>query len=486
MSDYLQIARAYLGRTTAWVWCFLFLCLVMVSVDVQELAGKPGAGFGGILSRKSYLAMFAYFNACLLGVLLRDNIAHPWATLLPNYRRKHLLVTAFIALLFLAIPMLAMEFVGASDVAPTSVAVIFLTCLAAGLWTLHHPALGFLAFPFLIFVTARSSPSSALGAFLAGTTPVASATLAILSLLALWLLAQRLLVFNEEMLEYATARLWGDLLRGRGQTVREQAKAFADHLATLPQEQRAALKNADPLKSRFSNLKQVDNLSGYTERGLWQRLQLWRLGGSPTSPSISVAWLMLFTLVLIPLMVFIPPLAGLANPARNVVVIMSVGVMTNPVNLWLPWFMRLQRLGYESLRPRTRREFVRELGLALLWDTTVCWLGGVLCLGIAAAIWAPELLQIQTLLLFVVCTGAGQLCSYGAMALWFLRRGSGMAASIAYAFCAFMAMEMWIQSVAMNGGISIAVNLAIAAVLAVAGVATIALAYRRWCQADVD
>src|SRR5205814_1957793 len=97
---------------------------------------------------KSYPAMFAYFNACVLGALLRDNFAHPWASVLPRYRKKHLLVITLIAVFFLGIPMFSMEFVGTSNIAPTSVAAIFLTCLAAGLWTLHHPLLGVFAFPF--------------------------------------------------------------------------------------------------------------------------------------------------------------------------------------------------------------------------------------------------------------------------------------------------------------------------------------------------
>src|SRR5947209_5756969 len=129
MGDYLRMARAYLCGTAAAVWCFMFLCLLMVSAGVEELARNQGGILGGVLSRKSYMAMFAFFNACLLGVLLRDNIAHPWASVLPRYRQKHLLVAMLIALFFLAIPMFAMEFVGTSDIAPLSVAVIFLTCL---------------------------------------------------------------------------------------------------------------------------------------------------------------------------------------------------------------------------------------------------------------------------------------------------------------------------------------------------------------------
>jgi hypothetical protein len=48
-----------------------------------------------------------------------------------------------------------------------------------------------------------------------------------------------------------------------------------------------------------------------------------------------------------------------------------------------------------------------------------------------------------------------------------------------------MAIALWMLS-SMNGGIGVEVNLAIASVLAAASVATIALAYRRWCRSDLD
>ena len=193
----------------------------------------------------------------------------------------------------------------------------------------------------------------------------------------------------------------------------------------------------------------------------------------------------MITLIIIPPMVFIQRLAGAENPARDTVVIFSVQVMTNPFNIWLYWFIRRHRLGYESVRPRTRQEFVRELGLALLWDIIQCWLGGVLCMGIAAAIWAPELLQVKNILLFVFCTGVGQLCVYAMMGIWLLKK-RGMAASVSWALCPFLAMATWIDFIAMNGSIGVEVNMAIASDLAAASVATIALAYRRWCRADLD
>jgi hypothetical protein len=137
MGNYLRIARVYMRGAAAAVWLFLFVCLLAISAD-EEIAVHQVGILGGVLSRKSYMAMFAYFNACVLGVLLRDNIAHPWASVLPHYRKKHLLVTTLLALLFLGIPMFSMMFVGTSDIAPTSVAVIYLTCLAAGLWVRAH------------------------------------------------------------------------------------------------------------------------------------------------------------------------------------------------------------------------------------------------------------------------------------------------------------------------------------------------------------
>jgi len=309
--------------------------------------------------------------------------------------------------------------------------------------------------------------------------------LVFISLVALGALAWRLLALNEGMFEYAMARLWGDFLRGRGQTFQGQAKTIADYLAALPADKRATLQNFDPQKNLFTNLKQVDNLSGYSERSLWQRLQLWRLGTAPTRASASVGGLILITLIIIPPMVFIPPLVGAELPARDAVVIFSVQVMTNPFNIWLYWFIRRHRLGYESVRPRTRQEFVRELGLALLWDIIQCWLGGVLCMGIAAAIWAPELLQVKNILLFILGTGVGQLCAYAMMGIWLLKQ-RGMVASVSFAFCPFLAMASWTLFFTMNGRIGVEVNMAIASVLAAASVATIALAYRRWCLADLD
>jgi len=503
MGDYLRIARVYVRGPAAAVWCFLFFGLLVGSAIGAELARSQGALLGAVLSKKSCMAMFAYFNACVLGVLLRDSLAHPWASLLPHYRKKHLLVTALIALVFLGAPMFSMELVGTSDIAPTSVAVIFLTCLAAGLWTLHRPLLGFLAFPFLIFAFAHSSSSPVLAAFLAGKNPAASLALVFISFVALGAFAWRLLAWKEGMFEYAMARVWGDVLRGRGQTVgfvgwatgfvwgdlpRGRGQTLQgridDILAALPAERRAALQNYDWQKNPFTNLKQIDNLSGYSERSLWQRLQLWRLGTAPTRTSVSVGGLILTTLIIIPPMVFISRFAGLALTARDVVLIFSVQVMANPFNVWLWWCKRRQRLGYESLRPRTREEFVRELGLALLWDITLCWLGGVLLMGIAAAFWAPELLQVKNVILFISGTGVGQLCAVAMMGIWLLKRG--MVASVLCAAYAFGAMLIWIVFVVMNGSIAVEVKMAIASILAAASGATIPLAYGRWCRADLD
>jgi hypothetical protein len=477
MRNYLRIARVYANGPAAVVWLFMFGCLLVEALSEGEPARHQVGIFRGVLSRKSYLAMFAYFNACVLGIILRDNIAHPWASVLPHYRKKHLLAATLIALLFIGIPMFAMEFVGSSDVARMVVAVIFLSCLAAGLWTLHHPSTGFLVALFLTFVLAPTSSDPAFARFLAGTNPAASAALIFISLVAIWAFAWRSLVLTEDTFDYALARMWGDLLRRRGQLFQGQANTGADCLAELSAEKRVALQSMSLLKIPSANLKQIDKLSGYSERALLQRIQLWRLGTAPTRVLTSVGSLMVITFIMMP--VFLYPEA---LPARNTVVIFSIQVMLNPFNIWPSWFNRRHRLGYESLRPRTRRDFVRELGLALLWDSTQCWLGGVLFMGIAAAIWAPVLLQVEHLVQFLCCTAVGQLGAYAMIGIWSLKRG--MVASVACALGAFLAIPNWTIGT-LDGGISAKVNLAIASVVVMASAATIALAYRRWCRADL-
>ena len=60
----------------------------------------------------------------------------------------------------------------------------------------------------------------------------------------------------------------------------------------------------------------------------------------------------------------------------------------------------------------------------------------------------------------------------------------GMVASVWFAFCPFLAMASWMLFIVQPIGVEL--NIAIESVLSAASVATIALAYRRWCRADLD
>jgi uncharacterized membrane protein len=104
-------------------------------------------------------------------------------------------------------------------------------------------------------------------------------------------------------------------------------------------------------------------------------------------------------------------------------------------------------------------------------------------MGISAAIWAPELLQLKNIILFIYGTGVGQLCAYAMIGIWSLKRR--MIATVLCALCAFMATANW-TIWTMGGSVGVEVNIAIASVLAAASVATIPLAYHRWCRADLD
>jgi hypothetical protein len=115
-----------------------------------------------------------------------------------------------------------------------------------------------------------------------------------------------------------------------------------------------------------------------------------------------------------------------------------------------------------------------------------CWLWGVLFAGITAAIWAPKLLQAKNIVLFILGTAIGQLCVY-AMAIWPSKRRL-LSNGVWFSFTAicFYIFPAGLMVGTVNGSIGVEVSIAIASILAAVSVATIVLAYRRWCRADLD
>ena len=156
MGDYLRIARVYLRGTAAAVWLFLFLCLLSISANAGD-RGQPRWH-----PWRRPFEKIIHGNVCVFQCL---SIRRPSqrqhgppvgvraAALSPEASPGHYAHR----IVFPGDPDVLDGVCGNQRHRPTSVAVIFLTCLAAGLWTLHHPLLGFLAFPFLAFAMTPSS-----------------------------------------------------------------------------------------------------------------------------------------------------------------------------------------------------------------------------------------------------------------------------------------------------------------------------------------
>lgn len=105
-------------------------------------------------------------------------------------------------------------------------------------------------------------------------------------------------------------------------------------------------------------------------------------------------------------------------------------------------------------------------------------------MAISAAIWAPEMLQLENLCLFIAGTAVAQLGVYAMMGNWLLKFSKrGMAASVSYAFRPFMVV-IWMLFIVKPIGIELFI--AIGSVLAVASLAAVALAHRRWCRAELE
>ncbi len=106
-------------------------------------------------------------------------------------------------------------------------------------------------------------------------------------------------------------------------------------------------------------------------------------------------------------------------------------------------------------------------------------------MAISAAIWAPEMLQLENLFLFIAGTAVAQLGVYAMMGNWLLNFSKrGMAASVSCAFRPFMVVVIWMLFIVKPIGIELFI--AIGSFLAAASLAAVALAHRRWCRAELE
>ena len=326
-----QVARTYLGRWRFWVFGLAYVGLTIYRTTFYRAAvERDFVGVEILLS--TFLASFV---ACFVALHVRRQFNSPTAKTVPYFAAAHLAVGALASLsVWVIVPLIQAWLLRLPPWGPLGAFAIAGTLLAlVACW--RQAIVLLLGLPVMIFsephMFAEGSP---LGDFLLGKEPRLSFTVIAVAIVA-HLLA-------------------GKYLLG----VSDQSVAVSDDFALETPRQDSARGRLDELVLRTRD--------GVVRRRLadagfgWWSVKRWRV------PS-STSWTQMALAVVIGALFC----AVIAWFARNTHAAMLGAVITAFAMLIAPfhsWHSRCGTIAAETLRPVTKRQYVRQVALAIAWD----------------------------------------------------------------------------------------------------------------------
>jgi hypothetical protein len=482
---YSVVARTYVG------WPLAGALIAVLVPACLAAAGVQSAVANVLACNFLTLGFFAWS----LGTHVKEQFANPRASLFPDFRRPHLAVAVAVAM---AVLVLATGTIcRTSGTALLGTAAVVLIIFTSVLWWAYWPTWNWLWPTLLTLPLAFPLRQSCFTALAQGQAAVVSALLLLVCVALLATLLARLMRLDEELPEYHVPLLtrlssqrqadvrrtwttWGpadgqpDFLTRRLPADQGGSGRFPGVQAAEPQPSTAGEQPAGQ-PDFFPRRLPVD-----TGGSLWGRVRLWCFGMSHLSQGAVLAMGL--------------PLAflGLYFTASNAQMTISsliefpfyYGFLMS-VGAPVLWVQRWPRLGYELLRPTTRRDFCRQMGLAFARESFEEWLWLLLGLGCLAAIWFPALLRTWDLAVYLallVCMWLGQ---WAAMA-WAVSYTRSLFLLVPATFAvSSVPLRMWTryQTGALPFMTEYYLQLALGMMLL--WIVVLFLAYRRWQQLDL-
>jgi hypothetical protein len=459
---YWQIFLTYVRGRIYWlvglmllIGCGLLLGAVLSGK--REVMGDPDMPYAGV-----GFFFFGYFGMVVFH--LKQQIALPQASLIPGYRVPQLVVALVMTLpMLVVVPVVASVGFGLPILPLLSLVVAFSALLAWGIcrgsgaaivlavgcWFL--PALPAVHRLFLDrFVTDHSLTNSLTA------LPVLA-----LGVGGLALVGRRLLALKEEMPGYAKNSLmnrsafWSDS-RGTGTAVKV---------------------NFDTWWWRFvygPNERQLGGPGVHSGAGFWRRVAHWRTAYA--SPRMMFPAVIMFALMFM-FGIHFSTTEGASNMVGGYLYLMPAFIVC------IQQYGRWPMLGYESLRPVTRRDFVLENGAGVALHMAQVWLTMASALVAVAAALSPGLLGGGELWRSLAASALAQVPAT-AIVWWLLRVrvrsvliGMAMVGGASFAPLSVFTRDLW--AVPPGWGA------AVAGAVVVVGAVIAWDAYRRWMRADL-
>jgi hypothetical protein len=365
---YAVVARTYLRWRLVDAALYLFFFLACFAV-----AGSGPDIFSLMFLVITYLGIGLF--AWCIGYHLNEQFANPRSRLLPDFGPPHLAIAAAVSLPILALTTGVLWWVGDESLLGTAAVAltIFTALVCVGCL---KPALSFVVLGLLGAVPATPQGRLWYDALVEGrANPGAALVLCSCSTL-LVAFGAWLLCYNEDRPQFmdpwdpsGERRLWS-AWKGRKQW--DLPRLMARNMAANP------------------------------GGGWWRRVQLWRVGMSPLNMALVPLGMLGACFALSGVLKFFGVFTGIAQNAIQILLPSTfyMTMMSNSMVAGL-WLQRWPRLGYESLRPTTRRDFCRQMGLAFACELFEGWLWCLLVLGFGVAIWSPALLQTWDVVVFL-------------------------------------------------------------------------------------
>jgi len=466
-SRYAQIALTYTKPLPIRIWAASTAIGVLWIAVTTVLVGTTDSG---VHAAMLFLGgSMAVWVGAMIAAHAKEQLADPRASLVPHFRTPHLVVAAVMFLVLvigLASAVAGLQaWVAVHDVSLTGYLafVLVLTALLAWMAQLQSPAM-------LIPIAAVLSPvmfadgRAWLSEILRGGAPKTGYVLLSASIAALVALWWRLSRMHEEMPDYAC---------GVSPGLRLKVRMTGD-----PIFRRENAAGASRIETFVRHAARFDYVPNIAAAGFWRRARHWRhVIGTGRMP-IFVAAL---------LGVWVPLLHSTMTKDDVGLMVALVAASMVPGQMFAAtWPRRWYVLGEESLRPASRRQFLREQGaaMALEYALTWAWLSAVTFTSATLFARWPYGVFAQLMMALPLMAGV-QVLIFGIL-VWILRFRAGWLIIAPIFLVTAIGLAALIAGGTMAHAREVGMIMLVAALLTVTGVGITLDAYRRWLVTELD
>ena len=465
---YVQVLNTYVTRRLLLAVILGTLAICLIPVVAWWFASDAGP----MDSVQSMFGVFLAFPAMLLGAHLKQQLATPEASLVPGYRRPHLIVGALTFLLPVIFAALVAPSANGSITGYAS--ILLLVFLVFFKITADASRLGSLAMAALYLAALVPQLRIAVAQLLAGNLP--GLAWCLLSAEAAFgvLLFGRLASLTEEDPSYGSVIPLNSWDMGAVEVRRRNR-------AQLQKSPRVSLS----LLARQS--RKLDQLTSAPATTFRQRVALQQMSGDWPVNRMAIG-VMLILMEGIPLLLPLVSSITVSDFSSDIKfaralawpLMLSLGIGWV---LWLPQSQRWSRLGYESLRPSTRSGWVMENGMAIIRQTLAMQVVWGLVQVVLLFAFLPGFASSPVIANGLIFLTGAHVAVFGAGA-WISSFGSTFWKMVGFMVIFGLGQPSWLllSSYALRFNWQIPL---FALTCAAVGIVLTGVAYRRWCRIDL-